>query len=75
VEHRQRRDLNNRCENSHRPTRQRERRMQGFTSAGHASAFCRRMVLLPNTSDRDGICCPRRRTAQRCRTASRVGPK
>jgi putative transposase len=36
VEHRQSRYLNNRCENSHRPTRQRERRMQGFTSAGHA---------------------------------------
>ena len=32
VEHRQSRYLNNRCENSHRPTRQRERRMQGFKS-------------------------------------------
>src|SRR5215813_4169322 len=30
VEHRQSRYLNNRCENSHRPTRQREYRMQGF---------------------------------------------
>jgi putative transposase len=39
VEHRQRRDLNHRCENSHRPTRQRERRMQGFTSPGHAQRF------------------------------------
>jgi putative transposase len=27
VEHRQSRYLNNRCENSHRPTRQREYRM------------------------------------------------
>src|ERR687893_432806 len=36
VEHRQSRSLNNRCENSHRPTRQRERRMQGFKSSGHA---------------------------------------
>ncbi|ETW92507.1 MAG: transposase IS6, partial [Candidatus Entotheonella factor] len=36
VEHRQSRYLNNRCENSHRPTRQRERRMQGFKSPGHA---------------------------------------
>src|SRR5919205_4393101 len=33
VEHRQSRYLNNRCENSHRPTRQREYRMQGFKSA------------------------------------------
>ena len=39
VEHRQSRYLNNRCENAHRPTRQRERRMQGFKSAGHAQRF------------------------------------
>jgi putative transposase len=39
VEHRPHRYLNNRCENSHRPTRQRERRMQGFKSAGHAQRF------------------------------------
>jgi putative transposase len=39
VEHRQSRYLNNRCENSHRPTRQRERRLQGFKSAGHAQRF------------------------------------
>jgi putative transposase len=39
VEHRQRRYLNNRGENSHRPTRQRERRMQGFKSPGHAQRF------------------------------------
>src|SRR5215471_11799092 len=39
VEHRQSRYLNNRCENSHRPTRQREYRMQGCKSAGHAPRF------------------------------------
>jgi putative transposase len=39
VEHRQHRDLNNRAENSHQPTRQRERRMQRFKSAGHAQRF------------------------------------
>jgi putative transposase len=39
VEHRQHRYLNNRAENSHQPTRQRERRMQGFKSAGHAQRF------------------------------------
>jgi putative transposase len=39
VEHRQSRSLNNRCENSHRPTRQREHRMQGFKSPGHAQRF------------------------------------
>jgi putative transposase len=36
VEHRQYRYLNNRAENSHQPTRQGERRMQGFKSLGHA---------------------------------------
>ena len=39
VEHRQSRYLNNRCENSHRPIRQREYRMQGFKSPGHAQRF------------------------------------
>jgi putative transposase len=39
VEHRQSRYLNNRCESSHRPTRQRERCMQGFKSPGHAQRF------------------------------------
>jgi putative transposase len=39
VEHRQSRYLNNRCEFSHRPTRQRERRMQGCKSPGHAQRF------------------------------------
>jgi hypothetical protein len=39
VEHRQHRYLNNRAENSHQPTRQRERRMQGVTSPGHAQRF------------------------------------
>jgi putative transposase len=39
VEHRQHRYLHNRAENSHQPTRQRERRMQGFKSPGHAQRF------------------------------------
>jgi putative transposase len=39
AEHRQHRYLNNRAENSHQPTRQRERRMQGFKSPGHAQRF------------------------------------
>jgi len=39
VEHRQHRSLNNRAENSHQPTRQRERRMQRFKSPGHAQRF------------------------------------
>ena len=39
VAHRQSRYRNNRCEHSHRPTRQREYRMQGFQSAGQAQRF------------------------------------
>jgi putative transposase len=36
VEQRQSRSRNNRCENSHRPTRQRAYRMPGVTAPGHA---------------------------------------
>jgi putative transposase len=36
VEHRQHRHLNNRAGSSHQPSRQRERRMHGLKSAGHA---------------------------------------
>ncbi len=39
VEHQQSRYLNNRAENSHQPTRKRERVMQRFKSAGHAQRF------------------------------------
>jgi putative transposase len=36
VEHRRHKGLNNRAENSHQPTRQKERQMRRFKSAGHA---------------------------------------
>jgi putative transposase len=36
VEHRQSPSFKNRCEHSHRPPRERERRMQRFKSPGHA---------------------------------------
>ena len=39
VEHCQERWLNNRAENSHESTRERERRMRGFKSPGHAQRF------------------------------------
>jgi putative transposase len=39
VEHRQHKGLNNRAENSHQPTRERERRMGRFKSPGHAQRF------------------------------------
>lgn len=39
VAHRRHRRLNKRAENSHQPTRQRERTMRRFKSAGHAQRF------------------------------------
>ena len=39
VEHRTYKYLNNRVENSHQPTRQRERAMKRFTSPRHAQRF------------------------------------
>ena len=39
VEHRQHKRLNNRAENAHQPTRERERRMRRFKSPGHAQRF------------------------------------
>jgi len=39
VEHRQHKGLNNRAENSHQPTRRRERVMKCFRSAGQAQRF------------------------------------
>ncbi|WP_406500892.1 IS6 family transposase [Streptomyces sp. NBC_00846] len=39
VEHRSHKGLNNRAENSHQPTRQRERAMKGFRSVGGAQRF------------------------------------
>jgi putative transposase len=39
VRHRTSRYLNNRAENSHRPTRRRERQIQRFESSGQAQRF------------------------------------
>src|SRR3954463_13314527 len=55
VAHRQHRYLNNRAENSHQPTRERERRMRCFKSAGHAQPVRRgardhRLALPTSTS-------------------------
>jgi putative transposase len=39
VEHRRRKGLNNKAENSHQPTRRRERQMKRFKLAGQAQRF------------------------------------
>ncbi|MBC8162942.1 MAG: IS6 family transposase, partial [Roseiflexaceae bacterium] len=54
VEHRQHRRRNNRAEHSHQPTRQRERTMRHFKSAGHAQR-----VLTAFGPIREHVC-PRR---------------
>jgi hypothetical protein len=54
VEHGQHKRLNNRAENSHQPTRQRERTMRRFKSAGQAQRF-----LAAQGSIREHFC-PRR---------------
>jgi putative transposase len=51
VEHRQSKYLNNRAENSHQPTRARERAMKRFTSAGMRNGFCPRSVGYRRTFD------------------------
>ena len=44
VEHRRHKGLNNRAENSHQPTRRRERQMKRFTSAGQAQGQAQRFL-------------------------------
>jgi putative transposase len=47
VEHRSQKGLNNRAENSHQPTRRRERIMKGFKSARHLQRFVPFTIPLP----------------------------
>jgi putative transposase len=65
VEHRESRYLNNRAENSHRPTRRRERQMQRFKSARQAQRFLSAHAFIY------GHFRPRRHrsTAKSCRSA------
>ena len=51
VEHRQSKYLNNRAENSHQPTRARERAMKGSPQQGMRSGFCPHSVGYHRTFD------------------------
>jgi hypothetical protein len=58
VAHRQHRYLNNRAENSHQPTRERERRCVGSSPPGTRNALSRCTESLLRISDHDAICSP-----------------
>ena len=67
LEHRQHKGLNNRAENSHQPTRRRERIMKRFKSAGQAQRF---LSVHDQVSNLFHIPYPETATAD-CRRASR----
>jgi putative transposase len=73
VEHRQHRYLNNRAENSHQPTRQRERRMQRFKSPGTLNGFSPPMAPSPSISVRVDIGFPRLPIVKSCENDFRSG--
>jgi putative transposase len=75
VEHRRHRYLKNRMENSHQPTRQRERRMQQFNHRGTLSDSSPPMVASPSTSDLDATDCLPASTAKGWGNDSRSGGK
>jgi putative transposase len=56
VEHLQQKDQNNRAENSHQPTRLRERVMSQFKSAGQAQRFLSVFGIISLTSEWADIC-------------------
>ncbi len=58
VEHRKHKGLNNRAENSHQPTRQRERQMKRFKSAGQTRASYLPMTGSTTSSTSAATKCP-----------------
>ena len=62
VEHRRSKYLNNRAENSHQPTRRRERAMQRFESPPTRSGSSPCSARYPRTSGHADTCCPRTST-------------
>ncbi len=75
VEHRKHKGLNNRAENSHQPTRKRERQMKRFKSAGRRSASCPPMTGSTTCSTSAAINCPPPNIEPSKPKPSRFGPK
>jgi hypothetical protein len=75
VEHRQHRYLNNRAEDSHQPTQQRERRMQRFKSQVMPNGSSPPLVPSCSTSAHVVTDSPRLPTGKKWRTDSTSGGK
>src|SRR6202022_3789381 len=73
VDHHQQKRLNNRAENSHQPTRERERRMRGFKSAGHAQRFLPSFGVIASFFRLADTYWPLRITERSCAAASHNG--
>lgn len=65
--------VHNRAENSHQPTRERERRMRSFRLAERTKRSCRASVRSANTSRSSDICCALRFIENSSRPASTPG--
>jgi len=70
VEHRRHKGLNNRAENSHQPTRERERRMRRFKGPGHAQRFSPPTARAPATSAHAATASPPKPIANTATSAS-----
>src|SRR4051794_4307026 len=75
VEHRRHKGLNNRAENSHQPTRRRERQMKRFKSAGQAQRFLSAHDQINPSSSSTAIPSPPPSTEPSARKRSRSGPR
>jgi putative transposase len=75
VEHRRSKYLNNRAENSHQPTRQRERAMKKFRSPAARSGSSRHSAGYHHTSDPAATNSPQHSTDTRWTPASPLGTR
>jgi putative transposase len=75
VEHRRHKGLNKRAENSHQPTRRRERQMKRFKSPGQAQRFLAAHDRITTFSTSAATTSPPSNTAPPGRAPSRRGPR
>ena len=75
AEHRRHKGLNNRAENSHRPTRRRERALQRFKSPAHAQQFLAPFGPIGDHFRPRRHLLPAPQYHPRCRPASRPGAR